>query len=353
MKLSWLNWIFLISITLLISLTWHEKLHLNKFYPYQRSLKLQYLEEKEENLSKKDSKAFQVWKSILTGNTKKIDKTIKDQYSRLALSHVFTPSGFHLTAVMSPFIKIFSKKIFKLIFIILICILAFNLNGLLALKRMSLIKLFQFYLSNKIGFLSAITLDLIFGTFKNSPLSFTYSFLFLGIIYSDLTGIRIIFLFFFAQMLIAFFQSSTISLLLIVWSPILNLFFGLLLPIIFLLSFPMFDWQLKSGIFLIEKFNMIVELADKTLTYLPILEMSLFTLIIFLFFIKRKSKLLIFLLLINSNGVNKSTTNKMKRSKYELSHLDKFYCSRALTTGIWQISCSPYKRRSTSNKKIN
>jgi hypothetical protein len=128
----------------------------------------------------------------LIGLPRRIPADIKKAHTILGMNHLFTPSGLHLTAVISSlgiFFFMFRKRKrpIKICTEIAICLSLFTLPGFSALKRMGLIRLIYLALSRfadvteySAAFGVAMTLDLCFGSFATSPLSFSYSFLFLG-----------------------------------------------------------------------------------------------------------------------------------------------------------------------------
>jgi hypothetical protein len=209
---------------------------LQSFYKGEKTIRLERFSKVKNQYDIKDQELLELWESMLTGRVAPVSKWMKDRYKNLGLSHLFTPSGFHLSAILSPLFKIFQNTKFHFITLCLITFGLFFIPGQGALKRMSLIKLNQKIYGSKLGFVIALVLDTLFGTFQSGALSFTYSFLFLGIIYSGLEGIGLIFWFFLAQIILAYFQGTDISPLLLVLSPVLNLGFGVAMPLLFILA---------------------------------------------------------------------------------------------------------------------
>jgi competence protein ComEC len=282
---------------------------------------------------------------------------MKSEYTYLGLNHLFSPSGFHLSAILTPVFWLTNSKSIKLSLLILIGILLIRVPGLSALKRMVLVKTFQTKLNIKLGFFVALIIDLLFGTFQSSPISFTYSFLFLGLIYSGIKGIKLIVLFFFAQILIAYFQQNQLSLLIIFWSPILNWLFGMIMPVLMVLSFPLFNWQLQSGLFLLSKLNNLTHFAYMSIAGFPQIEVHFGMLLIMTLFLQRRWLLLIISILFLSNSLNTEKGRLSIKHRFDMIPLsdirkmkgDKIYfknerCRQELITGYWNIKCSPVKR---------
>lgn len=202
----------------------HELRQFRPYFKAEPTIKLDSFGRAKTLVSKEELDLLELWESMLTGRTAPVARWIKDKYKSLGLNHLFTPSGFHLSAVLLPLMKLIKSERWQVVILFILAAGVFSLSGQGALKRMALIKLQQRWFDQKSGFLVAMLMDMLFGSFFNSPLSFTYSFLFLGLIYS---GNSWLFLwFFFAQALIAYFQGELISPLILIFSPLLNLIFG-------------------------------------------------------------------------------------------------------------------------------
>ena len=314
----------------------------------------------------KDLDLLKLWESILTGRSAPLSKWMRERYGSLGLNHIFTPSGFHLSAVLLPLMKIFRGQSLLLILGIG-CLLSF-FPGMGALKRMILIKGHQKIFGLKAGFCLGLLLDMLFGTFQNQLLSFTYSFLFLGIVYSGGRGIQLVLLFFFGQALIAYFQQSDISLLILLFSPLLNVIFAVLMPFLVILAIPLWGWQLKIGILLLKLSQMCVDISARAVSIFPSVEITSFTLFIFLVMYFRKKRVFLLSVLIFSTSLNLDLGKPPSQSKYfyrpqgkalqtkyaEKTVLVKFQdgsCRMNLVQGFWWENCSP-RRRSSKRKKL-
>lgn len=347
MKRIWILAILSISLFLLACLKADEFQHLKKYQSFELPPKIEFIENKKSKLSPPDKEIFQIWISILTGDSRKIKKDIKLMYSNLALNHIFSPSGFHLSATTGPLFKVKIFRHFKFHLLILLGIIFCFISGFLALKRMILIKLMKTLINPIWGFSTGMLIDFVFGTFSKSALSFTYSFLFLGIVYARLTKFQLIVSLYLGQIIICFFAGTKISLLILFWSPILNFIFCFIMPILFFLSFPMWNWQLDLGINLLTYFNQLLFIANKTLLLFPWtrIEIELLFIIAFIFF--RKWKWVLVSLLIMSSNIGPSFKKINFGTKYETNFRD-FNCKNFLIGGYWKRNCSP-RRRSKSN----
>lgn len=362
MNRPWIISITLLSLTLLLILKTHERRTLTPFFKAERSLKLSHFETARKKVAPPDLALIELWESMLTGRVAPLDKWLRLEYKTLALAHVFTPSGFHLSALLWPLLLIFRKKSQKLSILGLIGIALAFLPGQSALKRMTMIKIQQQFFGAKTGFLIALILDILWGSFAGSPLGFTYSFLFLGIIYSGAKGLTLFAWFFLAQVMISFVQGTFVSPLLILISPLINSILAIFLPFLFLLSWPLLDWQLESGLTLLRIMQMIVSFCYKLVIAFPVLEVNAGLLLIFILFLSRKfriASLACILLTVDLNSENsripRSGSYDWQASGVIIKTVDsKIYrvdgiCRRDLVKGVWFETCSP-RRRSRRNK---
>lgn len=358
MNKPWIASILIISFVLLSLLKLDSSRSLGPFYKAERVIKLDRFSQHRSKLSPRESDLLELWESMLTGRVAPLNKSIKEQYKVLGLNHLFTPSGFHLSAILSPITKFIKGHLPHLFILSLIGILLSFVPGQSALKRMVLIKFTQKNLGLKAGFILALLIDIMWGTFQTGALGFTYSFLFLGIIYSGAKGLGLILWFFTGQMILALFQGLHISPLLIVLSPLINLAFGLAMPLLFLLAFPLWHWQLKVGLYLLNILQTGVELSLPLLKLVPVWEVSVVTIFLaFLFFIK-KWKLLLMGVLIFSQSLNPDFQKEPSLGSHDFIPIgeikkivsgeeeDKIYfsdgwCKRKLVRGLWWEKCSP------------
>ncbi len=364
MNKPWLFTILLISLVLLAILKTYELRSLSPYFRSEKVIKLKSFEAAKSRVSKYDLDLLKLWESILTGRSAPLSRFMKERYQRLALNHLFTPSGFHLSAVLFPFLKFLKNSKQQFILLILIGIGLIFVPGLGALKRMLLIKANQNLLGLHIGFIFAMILDMFFGTFQNSALSFSYSFLFLGIIYSGLNGVSLIIWFFIGQITLAYFQGVDISPLLLLFSPIVNFGFALILPVLFLLSYPLWDWQLTIGIFLLRQIQWLVDFLASVVFQLPMIEINIMILVIVGMILFRKWRYVLILILLFCNSLNldrerypgTATNEFVPRGKILRIVNDRVYfsdgsCKVKLVRGLWSENCSP-RRGSNRNKKI-
>ncbi len=195
--------------------------------------------------------AHKLLDGFVMGSAGSLPPLIYKKYRDLALLHLFTPSGLHFTSFLRP-LKLTQKISFSffkgqgitLFSFLLLCFsfLIFYLPKLYSLKRIVLLRfcrslclsLGKVKIDSYLFFLLVMTLDLLVGTYQYSPGSFSYSFLFLGIIYlfKDRPLWQISLAFYLAQLLASFFTQEQL--------PFLTLFFGPLLTALFTFLFPLF-----------------------------------------------------------------------------------------------------------------
>lgn len=366
---TWPVSIFIITFFILAAFKAWQNQKIGHYFKQEKSLKLETFENAKKIVTKDELELLKLWESTITGRSAPLSKVIKDKYKLLGLNHIFTPSGFHLSAVLYPFMKLFKKNYHQLILLFFIGIGLSQLSGFSALKRMVLIKINQRLINIHAGFITAILLDVFFGSFQNNLLSFTYSFLFLGIIYSGKDGVGLIFWFFLGQILIAYFQNLNMSLLIILFSPLLNFIFGMIMPILFLLSIPLWEWQIHSGIFLLKYIQHLVDILAFLISTFPTFEVNFVTLLIFIFFICKRWTLFVFFLCLFSSSLNHfshrtpalpktqfkpkgSLLKTIYKEDYVSIYFEDGKCRLKLVNGYWWENCSPLRRSNYLRKKV-
>ena len=202
-------------------------------YPAPSSLKVPQLAQ----LSKKE----QVITRGMVWGQKPREKAMKSAIANLHIHHLFTPSGLHLSSLLW-FMALFSLERIALLLLLPLVVLV---EGFFAFKRVyciklitSLLRMKNIHVDSKHVFLLVFALEFILRAHL-SPLSFTYSFLFLGIIYSLRHSSPLILLtgLWFGQLLISCFQQDLIHLLALPLNSLLTLIITLCYPLILLNTF--------------------------------------------------------------------------------------------------------------------
>lgn len=363
MNKTWMILILSISALLLLILKTHERRSLSPYFKAEPSIRLSHFADAKLRTPKDKIHLLELWESMLTGRVAPLDRWLRVEYKTLALAHVFTPSGFHLSALLWPLLLLFRKKKQKITLLSLIGAGLSFVPGQSALKRMTSIKLSQQFFGPKAGFLLALFLDILFGSFTDSPLGFTYSFLFLGIIYSGARGATLFIWFFLAQLLIAFIQGSMVSPLLLITSPIVNSLLALVLPVLFILSWPLAGWQLSVGLFLLEQTQTVISFFYSIVMKFPLLDANVGLLLFFIFVSMKHGREAVLVCLLLSADLNHENTKIPVNGSYEWQAKEKVIkvsegkiyredgiCKRELVKGVWFETCSPRKTRRAAGK---
>lgn len=342
---------------MLASLKARELNSLQPFFRYQAAVKLSSFQAAKKKIKAEDQPLLGLWESMLTGKSSAVPKAVKEQYRQLGLSHLFTPSGFHLSSVLTPLNKLIKQAKLQLMLLMALGALIFTLPGLGALKRMVLIKYLQRIMGKKLGFILALLMDCLLGSLDSGALSFTYSFLFLGIIYSGVSGVGLVIWFFIAQSILAYFQGGHISLLMLLFSPLLNTLFGLMMPLLFLMSFPLWSWQIESGIFIFKILQRAVDLVSQIVFFFPRMEVNIALLFLMLLILYRRTYLFLIMLTFFCSSLNLDLQKIAASGRYEfhpqgaiikskenVTYFSDGKCRSILIRGFWWEKCSPLRR---------
>ena len=122
--------------------------------------------------------------AYVLGQKRGMGRKLKRAHKNLNLLHLFTPSGLHFSALLLV-LRLFRLPLLPFY------LLPFLLSEYYAIKRIAEYSLAR-RLIGKTGwkpdgyglFLGVFALDFLFGTYRASPLSYSFSYLFLGIIFS-------------------------------------------------------------------------------------------------------------------------------------------------------------------------
>lgn len=211
--------------------------------------------------------------SFCMGNKLGLSPTYRKQFKRLGIYHLFTPSGIHLTSLLlflSPLLFLLRRKgkwWSRLLDLVLI-IGSQMLPGLHSLKRIVLLGAMIRHLRYKgeplplfTNFLLSFGLSFLMGNYHQSPLSFSYSFLFLGMICAleKEPKYKIPLALFGAQLIVSFFQGEGVFWTNVVISPVLTAIFSLVFPLIFFTYFIPPTWEVLEG--MLKLFVNLVELC--------------------------------------------------------------------------------------------
>jgi hypothetical protein len=192
--------------------------------------------------------------SFITGYKNGISPYTRKAFKKTNLSFLLSPSGIHLSAVLlivGFFLKKIKKKWIRHVSQSLFLVSFLFLPHFFSLKRLVILRLIlkvNFFAKLKFPFekvyLLTFAISFLIGHFHASPLSFIYSFMFLGTFFSlrDYPKMILILGLFSSQLIIALFMGEHVSLIAIAVGLIGSALFGLLFPfvLLFFVSFWIF-----------------------------------------------------------------------------------------------------------------
>ncbi|MCR9203308.1 MAG: hypothetical protein NXH75_01940 [Halobacteriovoraceae bacterium] len=198
------------------------------------------------------------------GNKKGLPRKIIKAHREMNLLHLMTPSGLHLSSLLLliAFFSKTSQRFFKKDIpvlqdkrysLFLLALLTYPLDGIDSFKRMilfALLRLFPFLqISQKKAFFLTFLICAGAGQLENNPLSFSFSFLFLGILLFSQNKLFLFINLFLAQAFISEWMGNPFSPLTAIAGLILSSFSPLLfigfLPELFFPNLPFSSWWLS------------------------------------------------------------------------------------------------------------
>jgi competence protein ComEC len=280
---------FVLSFTLLWALTSQRDLGHRTFYRWKKESPSFYVEKAKKNL-RNHGKIASLDNAINVGYKRKLPRKWKKSFKNLGLLHLFTPSGLHLypfyfliTFLFNRFISI---SVLSAIFLLIL-----NTGDFFALRRIALMKASALSLSFIIkknpflyAFFLAFFIDFCWGSFKDSPLGFTFSFTFLSLLIIKEPKYPFYYKIILGQILIAYFLNQNLNIAYCIIGIGLSSIFSLVFPIIFLNFWcDVFTWQKSVSFFLLEKLLLLVQKTEVVFANLPTFQLN-FLLIYALFF---------------------------------------------------------------------
>lgn len=254
------RFVILISIFLLKSQFKEQSLSYKRFY-HKKSYLSSKLKQKTHQNIKNRGVLGALDNAIQLGYKKKLPKEIKEQFKTLGLLHLFTPSGLHFYPIFLILRKIFAPKIL-IFFLISLRIFLYFQTGFFALKRIIFLK--TIYLITKeinikkrnleISFFLTFLIDFIWGSFDSSILSFTYSFLFLGLLLIKSKNTFYLNIFY-AQIIAAFSFHQSFNPIYSVLGIFISSMFSFIFPLLFInFWIPILEIQTLSSDYILKKF---------------------------------------------------------------------------------------------------
>ncbi|MCB9094470.1 MAG: hypothetical protein H6621_05305 [Halobacteriovoraceae bacterium] len=258
-------------------------------------------------------------RAFLLGDKKRLEKAKLKIYKELNLLHLFTPSGLHFY----PFAQLFSfflnphwlTPLYFLIFILLQW-----LPGFWALKRILLLKsLYEFFQCTPFRFhysqvfFLAFSIDFLWGTYREMPLSFCYSFLFLGSLVCCQNKREVYFALIIAQLLsLAIFQKPVYFFSLLLNLP-LSLLFSSIFPLLFFnFWLPIFSFQQSLNQYFILAFDTLVQWIYQTTTLPPPIWVSPLFVFSFILVFNLRSNFLVLALCLYPNTIQEISLHLFK-----------------------------------------
>ena len=177
---------------------------------------------------------FQFYKAVITGHKKSLPLKLRRTLKTYGLTHLLTPSGIHLSAILI-FFRFF--RVIQLPFLILLGLYLYYLGGYYSLERIILFRII-FLLINKVEFFKPQSLEISFiltmliyfltTRADLSPLSFAYSLAFWGtIICYRHHGVKLVFYLHLALIAMASVNSEMIKISSLVINPLITFLFSL------------------------------------------------------------------------------------------------------------------------------
>lgn len=311
-----------------------------------------------------DHKGALLWRAIVVGDDKGFSRQEKHMYYQLGLGHLFTPSGVHL-ATLNPLWRLLPATT---LIMFLVGLSMSWINGLGALARVSFAKAIPKSLFNFKSFSLIMFAEGALLSWNNHPLSWTCSWLFLGLSWFSPKDKRFLW-FVLAQMTLCWVLLKPFSLL----APLMNFIVGIpllvLFPVALVLSpFPILVLQTKLVLFF-EMLHQFVIWVDQWHLALPPIKPHAGHLFIFLGWIltsgRVRIKVLPIILLLLSHPLNLFPNKSPSLNMWEyapsqtsrvmngISFSEDWKCRQVWLEARWEVKCRPSKRGGKKLKKLS
>ncbi len=187
-----------------------------------------------QNPSKKYLLAF------ATGNKKYLKRKEVKVFKELGLSHLFAPSGLHLTTLsilFTPFSLFGNTGVFIQKLVLLVIFITLGLYSTIpSLKRMAILKIFLFLPTKNINLLTKVSifffLDYLLGTFHLSPISYAFSLLFVITLVVFPKNWTLFYRLFYVQALTSYILGQkSIYLFILIINPVITFLFSIIFPL--------------------------------------------------------------------------------------------------------------------------
>lgn len=290
-------------------------------------------------LPQPDSPGNRMWGALVTGERKILKPEENDLFLRLGITHIFTPSGMHLTTLTFILTK---GRIFKLLSALLATLLGFI--GLFpAMGRVLWLKTAP---SSFVTFCAIMLLEGALFSWQHHNLSWICSWLFLGFCYFSLPSHRALW-FSLGQMLLCHIFFQDWSLLGILINAVMVTLLQILFPMLLTLSLlPRLPHDQISG--LLDHLYHLFEILDGAHLYLSPFVPHLGHLVLMLFWILLQGRVRLWvlplMLLTLSAPLNVQKTSAFTQAKWEGVEGVGVKCRYKWRNQRWEEVCRPHKR---------
>lgn len=299
-----------------------------------------------------------LWRGLVVGDTRGLSRSEVRTYYQLGLGHLFTPSGIHL-ATLNP---LWSRIRWVSPLFCLLALLALSVPGFGALSRVSFVKALPKHYFTFATYVLVLCLEGMFNSWSSNALSWTCSWLFLGLSWFAPKQQRLLW-FVLAQLLLCWVLSKPYSMI----SPAVNLLVGLPLAVIFPLtlalspvpSFGLHDFVVE----LLQRLHIAIFWMDGVHNWVPALMPHFGHILLLLAWIltKGRNKILSagLILLLLSQPVNFFSPKGPSTHKWEVvppaqaqvingtSMFSGWKCQQNWRENRWETLCRPSKRGGT------
>ncbi len=268
------------------------------------------------------TQACRLQNAFNTGNKKGLNKRVKESYKKLHLLHLFTPSGIHIFPLFIIVKKLFSRSFLNFVLLSLGFFLwrfdqFHSLERIITMKVIfSLIQSLNLNFSVFSIFLFSMFLSLVNSNYSSSPLSFAYSYLFIGSIVSARNRLETFVFIFFSNILIAYFNFEAVSLIAPIIGSLLTILFSFLFPFIFLnfwINTYLFSADFSYPTFL---FHKIVNVSSEIISFFQAINIDFMIILILCFFLSSKRSITILWLSLYSINLNIFLVNNLSKTFY-------------------------------------
>jgi predicted membrane metal-binding protein len=307
-----------------------------RFFHWEKPLRLKgYLP----GLPPTDSPGKRMWTALVTGEKKVLRDQENELYLRLGITHIFTPSGMHLTT-LTLFIS--KGRVFKM----LSALLASLLGAISLFPAMGRVLWLKIMPCSFASFCFIMILEGILFSWQHHNLSWICSWLFLGFCYFSPSSHRALW-FSLGQMLLCHIFFQEWSLLGILMNVLMVILLQMIFPVVLTLSFlPKLPQD--QVISLLDHLYQCLVFIDSIHRYLsPFIPHlgHLFLLLLWILLVGRARLLVLPMVLFSlSAPLNQQKISTFSQAKWESVASEKVKCRFKWRNQRWEEGCRPRKR---------